>query len=222
MQSNSMEVQTVTVTRSPAGMVWRWRSEIGLLSGLAAGYFGCAHCVGLVPAGIAFGGGAVAAGVLPWSRRFVVGRFWCLVTRHRLQSVFWELRLHTRKFRLPLVLWIRPTPVGERAWVLLRAGMAPEDFKKVTEEIATACAARESRVTVSRRFKPLVAIDVIRRDLLAPGKVVPSRLADTAVLAVVPEWLALPGDPESVPELDSEPVPAASGWPHTPLEGDDW
>ena len=106
--------------------------------------------------------------------------------------------------------------------MLLRAGMAPDDLKKVTEEIATTCAARESRVTVSRRFKPLVTIDVIRRDLLAPGKVVPSRLADTAVLAVVPEWLALPGDPESVPELDSEPVPAASGWPHTPLEGDDW
>jgi hypothetical protein len=209
MQANSMEVQTVTISRSPVGMVWRWRSELGLLSGTTAGYLECAHCVGLVPAGIAFGAGAVSAGVLPWSRRFMLGRFWCLVARHRLQTVFWELRLHTRAYRLPLVLWIRPTPVGSRAWVLLRAGLCPADFEKVTDEIATACNARESRVTGSRRFKSLIQIDVIRRDLLAPGRVIPSRLPAGPV--PLPDWLALPDDP------DLEPVPGPARWPGTAL-----
>jgi hypothetical protein len=215
MQSNSMEMQTVTVKRSVAGVLWRWRSELGLVSGSAGGFLECAHRVGLVPAGVAFGGGAVLAGVLPWPRRWLVGRFWCLMTRHRLQTVFWELRLHTRAYRLPLVLWIRPTPVGERAWVLLRAGLCPADFEKVTDEIASACNARESRVTSSRRLKSLVRIEVIRRDLLAPGKVIASRLPAGPVPAVaVPDWLALPGDPAP------EPVPAAPAWPDAALEGE--
>jgi hypothetical protein len=200
--ANSMEVQNVTVRRSLTGMVWRWRSELGLLSGGTAGYLECAHCVGLVPAAVALGGAAVLAAALPWSRRTPLGRFWCLVTRHRLQTVFWELRLHTRAYRLPLVLWIRPTPVGERAWVLLRAGLCADDFIKAIPEIASACVAREARATGSRRFAPLVKIDVIRRDLLAPGKVIASRLPDGPVaVPAVPDWLALPAD-------DLEPVVA--------------
>ena len=51
-------------------------------------------------------GGVVLVLVLvPWSRRFLLARFWCLFTRHRLQRVFWELRLHTRAGHLPWVLW---------------------------------------------------------------------------------------------------------------------
>lgn len=221
MQANAMEVQTVTIRRSVTGMVWRWRSEVGLLAGGATGFFECWHCIGLDPAGYALGVPAALAAALPWSRRYLLGRFWCLVTRHRLQTVMWELRLHTRAYRLPLVLWIRPTPVGERAWIVLRAGLCPADFEKVTDEIASACNARESRVTGSRRVKSLIRVDVIRRDLLAPGKVIPSRLpAGPVPAAVVPDWLALPDD--SAPEDDSAPVPAASGWPHVAPEGDDW
>jgi hypothetical protein len=205
--SNFTEVQAVTIKRPALGMAWRWRTELGLLSGGTAGFLECWHCMGLDLTGLAVGGSAVLAAALPWTRRFIGGRFWCLVTRHRLQSVFWELRLHTRKFRLPLVLWIRPTPVGERAWILLRAGMAPEDFRKATDEIATACAAREARVAFSRRFKLLVTIDVIRRDLLAPGRVVASRLADVQVPDPVPGWLTLPADPDPEPAPVPGPVP---------------
>ena len=41
----------------------------------------------------------------------------------------WEARLHTRAGRLPLVLWARPTRVGERLFVVCRAGICAEDFE---------------------------------------------------------------------------------------------
>ena len=78
--------------------------------------------------------------------------------------------------------------------MLCLAGLCADDFRKAVPEMASACAAREVRVTVSRRFAPLVTIDVIRRDLLGPGKIVPSRFPGTAVVVpAVAEWLAVPG-----------------------------
>jgi hypothetical protein len=216
MQANAMEVQSVTATRPVTGVVWRWRAEIGLLTGGASGFFECWHCIGPDLTGVALGGGTVLAAALPRSRRFLLGRFWCLVTRHRLQTVMWELRLHNRKFRLPLVLWTRPTPVGERVWLLLRAGLSVDDFTTHAPEIAAACAAREVRVTAVRSNSARVVIDVIRRDLLAPGRVVPSRLAGPVP---VPDWLALPD--ETVLATDPVPVPDVPAWPDAALDGDD-
>jgi hypothetical protein len=217
MQANAMEVQTVTVTRSRAGMAWRWRSEITLLTGAAYGFFGCWHCIGLDATGYALGGPLALAAALPWTRRFLTARFWCLVTRHRLQTVMWELRLHTRSFRLPLVLWTRPTPVGERVWLLLRAGLSVDDFTQHAKELATACAAREVRVTAVRSNSARVVLDVIRRDLLAPARVVPSRLPAGPV--TVPGWLALPDEPVS--DLVPVPVRPAAAWPDIASEGDE-
>lgn len=213
MQANAMEVQNVTITRARLGVAWRWRSEIGLLTGGASGFFECWHCIGLDLTGVAVGGGVALAVALPWPRRFLAARFWCLLTRHRLQTVMWELRLHTRAFRLPLVLWTRPTPVGERVFLLLRAGLSAEDFTGNTAELATACGAREVRVTAVRRNSALIVLDVIRRDLLAPGRVVATRLPDGPV--PVPDWLMPPGDPGLAP------LPGPSGWPDLIPGGDD-
>jgi hypothetical protein len=210
-QSNVTEVEQVKFDRSPVGMAWRWRSEVGLLSSGAAGFLECWHCIGLDAAGLTFGGAVAAVAALPWSRSFAVRRFLCMVSRHRLQDAWWQLRLHNRAGRLPLVLWIRPTPVGERAWVFCRAGLCVDDFTKTTGEMAAACVARQVRVTGSRRFAPLVTIDVIRRDLLAPGRVIPSRLPAGPV--PLPDWLALPDDPEFEPEL----IPDPERWPSTAL-----
>jgi hypothetical protein len=217
MQANAMEVQSVTITRSRLGTAWRWRAEIGLASSGLTGFLECWHCIGLDATGYVFGTGVVLAAALPWPRRFLAGRFWCLVTRHRLQTVMWELRLHTRRFRLPLVLWTCPTPVGERVWLLLRAGLSVKDFTSNAAELAAACGAREVRVTPVRSNSARVVLDVIRRDLLAPGRVVPSQLPTMAV--PVPAWLALPGD-DLAPEDDPVPVPGAGRWPIS-FEGDD-
>ena len=156
------------------------------------------------------GGLVLVLALVPWSRRFLAARFWCLFTRHRLQRVFWELRLHTRAGHLPWVLWTRPTTVGVRSWVLCPPGTCADDFRDSAKEIAAACGGREARVTASRRWSLLIVIDVLRRDLLAPGTTVRSRLAADAVRApvLVPAQVITGLDDE-----DAEPVGPA--WPHT-------
>jgi hypothetical protein len=195
------------------GVAWRWRTELLIAIVLLAVYFRLSWWLASYTWSLAvLGGVALVPGVLPHPRRFLLARLWCLITRHRLQQVWWQLRLHNRHGHLPLVLWIRPTGVGERAWILCRAGLCADDFTKATAEMASACAAREVRVTGSRRLAPLVTIDVIRRDLLAPGKVVASRLPGTALVpAAVLAQVAAP---------DPEPVPAAPVWPDADPGGD--
>src|SRR5262249_20354823 len=114
---------------------------------------------------------------LPWTRRFLIRRAWCVLSRHRIQKVCYETRMHTRSGRLPLVLRIYPTQVGERALVWCRAGICGADFEAHTPEIAAACYARQARVEGNRRWAQLVQVDIVRRDTLAPHHVIPSGLA---------------------------------------------
>ena len=117
------------------------------------------------------------APAVPHSRRFITRRAWCVLARHRLQRLCYEARLHTRSGRLPLILWTRPTKVGERAWVLCRAGICAEDFEAHIGELRAACYARDARVTRNRRWSHLVTIDIIRRDTLAASELIASPLA---------------------------------------------
>jgi hypothetical protein len=178
-----VEQVAVSVSRSRLGGLWRWRSEAGYLSAASSGVLGCWHCVGPAATGVALGVPAVVAVALPVSRRFLASRFWVLFTRHRLQRSFWELRLHTRAGRLPLVIWTGSTLVGSRAWVMLRAGMTFDDFEDSAAAFAVACGARDCRVTASPRRAWLVRIDVIRLDALGPARVVRSPFASLPGIA---------------------------------------
>jgi hypothetical protein len=173
-----LEELTVIADRSPLGAAWRWRTEVALLLALAAwsgclwwllGWWGWPLILGEVL--------ALALALVPWSRRFLIARFWCVLTRHRLQRAFWELRIHTRAGRLPLVPWLHATPVGCRAYVVLRAGMTLEKLDDNAVALAVACGAREAQVSGSGRWSSLIAIDVIRVTL-AQARVVYSPLAD--------------------------------------------
>jgi hypothetical protein len=160
-----------------AGAAWRWRTELAILTILAAAWWRLALLITLTWAGLvlaAFGGLVLA---VPHSRRFITRRFWCVLARHRIQRLCYEARLHTRSGRLPLIVWTRPTHVGERAWVLCRAGISAEDFQDHTGELAAACYARDARVTRNHRWSHLVTIDIIRRDTLAAGHTITSPLA---------------------------------------------
>ena len=84
--------------------------------------------------------------------------------------------MHTRAGRLPLVLWVRPTKVGERLHLLCRAGICAEDFEAHIGELRAACYARDARVTRNTRWSQLVRIDIIRRDTLAASHTVTSPL----------------------------------------------
>src|SRR5262249_51614193 len=158
---------------------------------------------------------AAALGIIfaiPHSRRFVVRRFWCVLARHRFHRLCWEVPLHTRAGPLPVVLWTRPTRVGERLFIWCRAGLSAEDFTQYTGELAAACYAREARVTRNTRWSQLVTIDIIRRDTLAAKHQVGSPLARlSAVYANV-----LDGRPVLAGVTDDDNDSAPLPWPQQP------
>jgi hypothetical protein len=154
------------IHRSAAGTIWRWRSEFttAVVTGLAA--YELIHLIGIILVATLLAVIGAGLGFVPHPRRFITRRFWCLVTRHRIQRLCWEARLHTRSGRLPLILWIRSTEVGERVFVWCRAGISSEDFEAHTDDIRAACYARDARVARNKQHSQLVTIDVIRRDTL--------------------------------------------------------
>jgi hypothetical protein len=187
--------------RTPAGVAWRWRTELLSLAVLAVVLRCLDSLITLIWAGVTLGVLVAVLLTVPHSRRFITRRWWCILARHRLQRLCYEARLHTRSGRLPLIVWIRPTKVGERAWVLCRAGICAEDFEDRTGELRAACYARDARVTRNRRWSHLITIDIIRRDTLAASQLVTSpleRLTDRyhhPQLALVPP----PGDDQDPP-----------------------
>jgi hypothetical protein len=206
-QTNPYQLEELFVKfhRTPAGIAWRWRAELAIAALLTAVLWRLSLLITLTWAGIVLAAAlGVAAGV-PHSRRFITRRFWCILARHRLHRLCYEARLHTRAGRLPLILWIRPTQVGERAWVLCRAGISAEDFADHTDQLRAACYARDARATRHRRWSHLVTIDIIRRDTLAAANTITSPLARLTAHYASHPALAL------VPPLDTggEHDPAA-------------
>ena len=208
----SLDKFIVKAHRSAAGTAWRWRTELLVLGGLLAALVWLSGQITIRWAAVVLAAAVGIVFTLPWSRRFVIRRFWCVLARHRFQRLCWEARLHTRAGRLPVVLWACPTKVGERLHVWCRAGLSAEDFSQHSDELAAACYAREARVTRNTAWSQLVTIDVIRRDTLAARHQVSSPLARlSAVYASV-----LDGRPVLAGATDdngSAPLP----WPQEPI-----
>ncbi len=167
----------VTAHRSAAGVLWRFRTELTALSATSAAIWQLALLLSLLWALMVIAAIITASFAVPFTRRFIVRRAWCVISRHRLQKVFFETRMHTRSGRLSLVLRIHPTQVGERALIWCRAGICSEDFEAHTGEIAAACYAREARIERSKRWAQLVQVNIVRRDTLAAHNVIASGLA---------------------------------------------
>ncbi|MGI9006628.1 MAG: hypothetical protein ACR2FU_10610 [Streptosporangiaceae bacterium] len=166
----------VSVQHSAAGTAWRWRTELTITATLGAALWRLSVLFTLTRAVILLGALVAVVLAVPGSRRFITCRVWCVVTRHRIQKLCYEARLHTRSGRLPLVLWTRPTKVGVRARILCRAGICAEDFEAHIGELRSACGARDARVTRNPKWSQLVTIDIIRHDTLAATQAVPSPL----------------------------------------------
>jgi hypothetical protein len=177
-----LEDLMVKFHHSAAGTAWRWRTELTVLATLGAVLWRLTLWLTVDWAGLALGGLLAVVLAVPWSRRFITRRFWCVLGRHRLQRLCYEARLHTRAGRIPLVLWTRPTKVGERSWVWCRAGVCAEDFDAHIGELRAACYARDARVLRNRRWSHLVTIDIIRRDTLAAANTITSPLARLTAL----------------------------------------
>src|SRR4051812_19567381 len=158
-------------------LIWRGTPELLLLATVARYWHRTGQAgwprwgPGLVP--------LVVLAVLvawPWSRRWVLGMFWLLVTRHRLRQYFLQCGAYNRSGRLPWLTLSYPTPVGERVWVWLIAGLSLADFESDTAQIAVACWARDCRVGRTKRLAGLVWVDIVRRDPLTASQPYPSTL----------------------------------------------
>jgi hypothetical protein len=128
---------------------------------------------------------------------------WCLVTRHRIRTCFSEFIITNRTGSLPLILWARPTPVGERVWVWLRPGLSIDDLQDRLDKIAVACWATAALAEVAARSNAaFVRLDIKRRDVL--GGTITSPLLD----------LIRSGAPAA--SRDTTEIPAALDLPQVP------
>lgn len=142
--------------------VWRLRVEITAALVLAGLFW-------LLPIAVAatvFAVVIIAGVAVPHARRFSEAQMWCVVTRHRLRGVL-ERSCGKKAGRVPWLLWTGAIPVGERVRLWLPSGLAFKDIESQLAQIATACWAKEARITKSHRWSHIVTVDVVRRDHLA-------------------------------------------------------
>lgn len=153
-------------------------------------------------------------------RRWFSAWSWCPVVRHRLRLCFAQIVRGSGGVRpgtLPLVLWARPTPAGERAWLWLRPGLELSDLEDKCGRIAVACWAKLVRVVpASERYAALVRVDIARRDPLL-GRVdsplallIPSQRTKNTDVPVSPAVPLVGLDLADIPEPAPEP-PARGG-----------
>jgi hypothetical protein len=145
-RTGSFEVFTYPHHSMPAlvlGAVWRWRIELLIVITLVVAWVALAAQLPLTWPGwaapVALVATIIIIAVVPVSRRFVTRRFWCVFSRHRVRKCFVQSRVMTHEGLLPLFMWTRPSPVGERLWLWLRPGLSSRDIDNVTDRIAAAC-----------------------------------------------------------------------------------
>ncbi|MEV1143318.1 hypothetical protein [Micromonospora sp. NPDC049799] len=148
-------------------LLWWWSPEVFLAVVLLTAWVQLANhtptLVTLVVVALAVG---VPAAITP-VRRQVTAWTWCLVVRHRLRVCFAQFIIANQSGSLPLILWAKPTPVGERVWVYLRPGLSAKDLESRLDKIAVTCHA--STVLIERASESNAAylrFDIKRREVL--------------------------------------------------------
>jgi hypothetical protein len=149
-----------------ARMLWWWATEIACLLTLVWLF----ALMSAVPSTVMrVGVLAVVAGLMagiPPVRRSVVAVAWCVITRHRLRVCFNDVIKSNQHGSLPLILWARPTAVGERVWIFLRPGLSKTDLANRLERLAVVCWASAVTVEQPGSNAAFLRLDVKRRDVL--------------------------------------------------------
>jgi hypothetical protein len=176
--------------------IWWWTPETAVLGGLIFGWVELAtHTTlpyRLASVAVIVG---VPAAVKPVRAR-IHAATWCLVIRHRLRTCFSEFIITNRTGTLPLILWARPTLVGERVWIWLRPGLDLDDIQSRLAKIAVACWAWSvTAEAASRSNSACIRMDIKRRDALT------ERIRSPLLTLIAPATPA--------PDTDTPPVPAA-------------
>jgi hypothetical protein len=175
-------------------LVWWWFLEIATVTAVMYGWVQLAQhtpmWVRFVVVGLVVG----VPALVPAIRRRVVALVWCVIVRHRLRVCFAQFIVANQSGSLPLILWARPTPVGERVWIYLRPGLSVADLQGRLEKIAVACHA--SSVLVERandRNSAYLRFDIKRREVLT------ANVSTPLVDVVDPSVPKVPRQPATVP-----------------------
>jgi hypothetical protein len=190
--------------------LWWWAPETAIIGGLIFGWVELAeHTTLLYRLASVVVIVGIPAAIKPVRTR-INALTWCLVTRHRIRTCFSEFIITNRTGSLPLILWARPTPAGERVWIWLRPGLALDDLLDRLDKIAVACWATAA---VAEAASPgnaaLVRVDIKRRDVLT--RTVTNPLLDmikAGTPAPRPEEITIPAalDLPQVPASDVIPI----------------
>src|SRR4051794_13759830 len=181
-------------------LVWRWTPELLLLAAVVWYWHRTSEAGWPAPTQIAVPMALLAPVVIwPRTRFWILGIFWLMVTRHRLRQYFLQCGAYNRSGRLPWLTLSYPTPVGERVWVWLVAGLSLPDFESNTAQIAVACWARDCRVGRAKRLAGLVWVDIVRRDPLTASQPYPSTLLATDTTIPAPTSALLEEQPVTGP-----------------------
>ena len=147
--------------------IWWWAPEAALAGGLI---YGWVELAGHTTLFWRLGSVVLIIGVPAWVRpiRTRINKVcWCLITRHRLRTCFSEFIITNRTGSLPLILWARPTPVGERVWIWLRPGLSLDVLQDRLDKIAVTCWATAALAdAASRSNAAFVRLDIKRREVL--------------------------------------------------------
>jgi hypothetical protein len=222
-------------------LIWWWTPEIGTVVLLTYGWVQLANAT---PALITLAVLAPLVGIptaVPAVRRRVIAVGWCVVVRHRLRVCFSQFIIANKSGSLPLILWARPTPVGERVWVYLRPGLSLSRLQSRLDEIAVTCHAASVLVELASASKKAAYLrfDIKRREVLTakvnsplPGVVDTDIQTPAAALPEVPTALDLPDVPAESPLATAaksatttngkKPAPGKAGPAADPVDDDPW
>jgi hypothetical protein len=193
-------------------LLWWWSFEIGAGMALVYGWVTLADAT---PALVTLAVMAPLVGIptaVPTVRRRVIAVGWCFAVRHRLRVCFSQFIIANKSGSLPLILWARPTPVGERVWVYLRPGLSLARVQSRLDEIAVTCGASSVLVELASESKKAAYLrfDIKRREVLTAK--VKSPLpdvvdTDTKTPRTAPESVPTALD---LPDVPAEPTPLAT------------
>ena len=188
--------------------IWWWLPEISTGMALVYGWIALANAT---PAPVTLAVMAPLVGIpaaVPAIRRRVFAIAMCFIVRHRLRVCFSQFIIANKSGSLPLILWARPTPVGERVWVYLRPGLSLSRLQSRLDEIAVTCHATSVLVELASESKKAAYLrfDIKRREVLTAK--VNSSLPGMVNTDVIPAQYTAPADVPTA--LDLPDVPAES------------
>jgi FtsK/SpoIIIE family len=89
--------------------------------------------------------------------------------RRQLRAGLKQTRSANLDGKLPWVVKVRPTPIGDRLWLWLRPGQSLEGLDPRAAELRVAVGSRDVRLSRDERRSDRIVVDVIRHDTLAAG-----------------------------------------------------